>query len=206
MDSRKIIQIGSQKLFEKLCSTITEYRLPFKEKAVVQKREAGCYELTLILKEVLESEKSILRNLYSLYLHELSNFTTNLDIGEDGVFHYEELDRFWEVDGLSPYFIMLDEKIIGFILLIERPFLTKENDYGINDFFILNRYKGKGYAMRATRKIFEEKPGQYFVIQVVENKRAVSFWKKVYTGLNIQTNERQDLIDEELCLIQTFKV
>jgi predicted acetyltransferase len=159
-----------------------------------------------MLREVLESEKSILRNLYSLYLHELSNFTTNLDLGEDGVFHYEELDDFWKVDGLSPYFITLNEKIIGFILLLERPFLKKGNDYGINDFFILNRYKGKGLAVQAARKTFEEKPGQYFIIQVVENKRAVAFWRKVYTELNIETNEKQDLIDEELCLIQMFKI
>ena len=162
--------------------------------------------MTVKLKEVLEIEKSILRNFYSLYLHELSNFTTNLDVGEDGVFHYEELDKFWDVDGLSPYFIKLNDEIIGFILLLERPFLKKSNDYGINDFFILNKYKGKGLAVQAAGKIFEEKPGQYFVMQVVENKRAVAFWKKVYSELNIETHERQDLIDDELCLIQTFKI
>lgn len=162
--------------------------------------------MNIILKEVLESEKSTLRNLYSLYLHELSNFTTNINLGEDGVFHYDELDDFWKIDGLSPYFITSNEKIIGFMLLLERPFLKKSNDYGINDFFILNQYKGKGLAVQAARKVFEEKPGQYFIIQVVENKRAIAFWKKVYTGLNIETNEKQDLIDEELCLIQTFKV
>ncbi|WP_039044258.1 GNAT family N-acetyltransferase [Sporosarcina sp. ZBG7A] len=162
--------------------------------------------MTIILKEVLETEKSILRNLYSLYLHELSNFTEDLNLSEDGVFQYEEMDDFWRVDGLSPYFITLNEKNIGFILLLERPFLKKSNDYGINDFFILNQYKGKGLAVQAAQKIFEKKPGQYFIIQVVENKRAVAFWKKVYTGLNIETDERRDLIDGELCLIQTFKI
>ncbi|MBD7985551.1 GNAT family N-acetyltransferase [Sporosarcina sp. Sa2YVA2] len=162
--------------------------------------------MTIKLKEVLESEKSILRNLYSLYLHELSNFTTHLNIGVDGIFHYEELDDFWKVDGLSPYFITLNESIIGFILLLERPFLKKSNDYGINDFFILNQYKGKGLAVQAVKKIFEKKQGQYFIIQVVENKRAVAFWKKVYSELDIETIERQDLVDEELCLIQTFSI
>ena len=162
--------------------------------------------MTVKLKKVLEIEKSILRNFYSLYLHELSNFTTNLDVGEDGVFHYKELDEFWDVDGLSPYFIKWDDKIIGFILLLERPFLKKDNDYGINDFFILNKYKGKGLAVQAAGKMFEEKPGKYFIMQVVENKRAVAFWKKVFNELNIETHERQDLIDDELCVIQTFKV
>lgn len=162
--------------------------------------------MTIKLQEVLELDKAILRNFYSLYLHELSNFTTSLNVGEDGVFHYEALDNFWDVDGLSPYFIKLDDEIIGFILLLERPFLKKSNDYGINDFFILNKYKGKGLAMQAIEKLFETKPGQYFVMQVVENKRAVSFWKKVYNRLNIEIHERQNLIDDELCLIQSFKI
>lgn len=100
----------------------------------------------------------------------------------------------------------MDGSIIGFILLLERPFLTKENDVGINDFFILNKYKGKGVAAQAAVKLFEEKQGQYFVMQVIENKRAVSFWKKLYLELNIEINERQDLIDDEQCLIQTFKI
>ncbi|GIP61851.1 hypothetical protein J32TS6_04060 [Virgibacillus pantothenticus] len=117
-----------------------------------------------------------------------------------------ELDNFWTVDGLSPYFIQLGGDIIGFILLLERPFLNKSNDYGINDFFILNKYKGKGLAFQAVEKLFKEKQGQYFVIQVAENRRAIAFWKKVYNRLNIETHERQDIIDDELCLIQTFKI
>jgi len=145
--------------------------------------------MTVKLQEVLESEKSILRNLYSLYLHELSKYTTNLDISEDGLFHFEELDKFWNVDGMSPYFIMFDEKVVGFLLLLERPFLKKSNDYGINDLFILNKCKGKGLATQVVRTLFEEKPGRYFVMQVVENKRAVAFWKKVYHELNIESKK-----------------
>ena len=162
--------------------------------------------MSIALKEVLESEKSILRNLYSLYLHDLSKYTSMIDIGADGSFEYESFDKFWEVDGLSPYFVISDDRIIGFILLLERPFLTKDNDLGINDFFILNKYKGTGAAAQAVRKLFEEKQGQYFVIQVIENKRAVLFWKKLYHELHIEIDERHDLIDDEQCLIQTFKI
>lgn len=162
--------------------------------------------MSVTLKEVLESEKSILRNLYSLYLHDLSKFTSMIDLEADGSFKYESLDKFWAIDGLSPYFIKLDGSIIGFILLLERPFLTKENDLEINDFFIINKYKGKGVAAQAAVKLFEAKKGKYFVMQVIENKRAVSFWRKLYLELNIEINERQDLIDGEWCLIQTFKI
>ena len=167
----------------------------------------GVYcKMSITLTAVLESEKSILRNLYSLYLHDLSKFTSMIDLGADGSFYYESLDKFWSIDGLSPYFIKLDGSIRGFILLLERPFLKEENDLGINDFFIINKYKGKGVAAQAAVKLFEAKQGQYFVIQVIENKRAVSFWRKLYLELNIEFNERQELIDDEQCLIQTFKI
>lgn len=162
--------------------------------------------MVVILKEVLESEKPKLRNLYSLYLHDLSKFTSMIDIGANGSFEYENLDKFWETDGLSPYFIKLDDNIIGFILLLERPFLKKENDFGVNDVFILNKYKGKGMGRKAIKKLFHEKSGQYFVIELIENIPAVSFWKKLFIELNIQYEERQDVIDDELCLIQTFKI
>lgn len=162
--------------------------------------------MAVTLHKVLESEKTIIRNLYSLYLHDLSRFTTKLDIGEDGAFHFDELDQFWNVQGLSPFFIKDQDQIVGFILLLERPLLKKNNDYGINDLFILNKYKGQGFAKQAIGKLFEEKQGTYFVIQVLENKGAITFWKKLYHELNIQFDEKQDLIDDEPCIIQTFSI
>jgi len=162
--------------------------------------------MPISLVPILESEKTILRNLYSLYLHDLSKFSSMIDLEIDGSFKYESLDKFWDIDGISPYFIKLEGSIIGFILLLERPFLTEENDLVINDFFIINKYKGKGVAAQAAAKLFEAKQGQYFVIQVIENKRAVSFWRNLYIELNININEKQELIDGEQCLIQTFKI
>lgn len=162
--------------------------------------------MTVILKEVLESEKSILNNLYSLYLHDLSKFTSMIDIGEDGCFHYEGLEKFWEIDGISPFFLKLDNNIIGFLLLLERPFLTKDNDFGVNDIFILNKYKGKGMGRQAIEKLFQDKKGKYFVIELLENVPAILFWKKMYNTLNIQFEEKQDLVDDEQCLIQTFTI
>ncbi len=162
--------------------------------------------MSVILEEVLETEKTILGNLYSLYLHDLSKFTTMLDIGADGLFEFEELNKFWEVDGFTPYFIKVGDSIIGFILLLERPFLKKEHDFGINDIFILNKYKRKKLGRRAIEKLFEKKQGKYFVIELIENRPAVSFWKKLYNELNIQYEEKQETIDDEPCLIQTFMI
>lgn len=113
---------------------------------------------------------------------------------------------FWETDGLSPYFIKQDDRIIGFILLLERPFLKKGNDFGVNDLFILNKYKGKGMARQALEKLFQQKHGKYFVIQLIENSPAVSFWKKLYQSLNTPYEVRQEVVDGEHCIIQTFSI
>ncbi|AST93491.1 MULTISPECIES: GNAT family N-acetyltransferase [Sutcliffiella] len=162
--------------------------------------------MSITLHEVLQSEKDVLRNFYSLYLHDLSKFTSTLEISEEGYFEFDGFEKFWEVEGIVPYFIKLEERIIGFILLLERPFLKALNDFGINDIFILNKYKGKGLGREAVKQLFKEKPGKYFVMELIDNQPAVSFWKKLYSELDIQYEEKEDHIDDEPCLIQTFVV
>ncbi|MDI6678490.1 GNAT family N-acetyltransferase [Bacillus wiedmannii] len=158
------------------------------------------------LQIVQESEKEILRNLYALYLHDLSTFTPHITMGANGFFEYEDLRMFWVYDGITPYFIKCDNDIVGFLLLLERPFLKKENDFGINDIFILNQYKGRGIGKKVIKNVLEEKRGQYFVIELIKNVPAVTFWKKVYRELNIEFDERKQIIDDEECLVQTFKI
>ncbi|HEY4554659.1 MAG TPA: GNAT family N-acetyltransferase [Bacillaceae bacterium] len=158
------------------------------------------------LQKVQESERPILRNLYSLYLHDLSLFTKNIDVGEDGFFEFEDLEKCWGEDGFSPYFIKYNNSVIGFLLLLERPFLNNKNDFGINDIFILNKFKGRGMGSEAIKKLFQEKQGKYFVIELIENKPAISFWKKIYKDLNISFVERTECMDDEICLIQTFEI
>ncbi|MEH6941965.1 GNAT family N-acetyltransferase [Bacillus sp. JJ722] len=158
------------------------------------------------LQLVHENDKEILLNLYSLYLHDLSKYTNSIDLGPDGVFHFDGSDLFWETEGITPYFIKYENSIVGFLLLIERPFLKNESDYGINDIFILNKFRGKGLGKKVLEILFKEKHGEYFVIELVENVPAVSFWKKVYRQFNIEFVEREELIDDEPCLIQTFSI
>lgn len=162
--------------------------------------------MAILLRPAQETEAPILRNLYSLYLHDLSKYTTNIDIGQDGFFHYSDLDLFWGTEGISPYFIKSGNDIIGFLLLLERPFLKKENDFSINDIFILNKYRGKGFGRKVLEILFEKKRGAYYVIELVGNLPAVSFWKNVFTHFHIEFEEKRELVDDDPCLIQTFTI
>ncbi|MDQ0271430.1 GNAT family N-acetyltransferase [Cytobacillus purgationiresistens] len=160
----------------------------------------------ITLQKAEEDKKTILRNLYSFYLHDLSRYSSNLDVNEEGFFDFEDLNFFWSHQGITPYFIKMEEEIIGFLLLLERPFLKKENDFIINDIFILNKYKGKGLASMALKKLFDEKNGQYGVVELQRNLPAISFWKKIYREMKIEYIEKSQIVDDEQCLVQTFKI
>ncbi|WP_223701811.1 GNAT family N-acetyltransferase [Sutcliffiella deserti] len=162
--------------------------------------------MNITLHKVVEKEKSTLQNLYSLYLHDLSKFTPNIELGSDGIFHFEDLSLFWKTEGLSPYFIHYDKSIVGFLLLVERPYLKKDHDFGINDIFVINKYKGRGIGRAALKEIFQQKEGSYFVLELAENTPAIVFWKKVYKEMDIEFEERSVRMDDDLCLIQTFRI
>lgn len=153
-----------------------------------------------------EADKPIVANLYSLYLHDLSAYTESVTIHSDGSFVFDDLDFLWKEEGISPFLINYDDHLIGFLLLLERPYLKKEIDYSINDIFILNAYRGKGLGLKVIETLFQDKPGSYYIIELSANKPAVMFWKKVYQKLNISFKEVEESIDEDACLIQTFDV
>ncbi|KAA0543165.1 GNAT family N-acetyltransferase [Bacillus sp. BGMRC 2118] len=162
--------------------------------------------MSITIQQVQEKDKDVLYNLYSLYLHDLSRYTNSLEIKKDGSFELDVFASIWETDGLSPYFLYSGDSLIGFILLVERPFLEKEYDYSINDIFILNKYRGKGFALQAIDMIFQQKKGRYFIIELVSNVPAVHFWKIVYDNLKITFEEIEQIIDEDPVLIQTFQI
>ncbi|MFE8699962.1 GNAT family N-acetyltransferase [Cytobacillus sp. FJAT-54145] len=162
--------------------------------------------MSLTLQKALPEDKTILENLYSLYLHDLSLYSNSIEVSANGSFIYDDMSMIWNEEGVVPYFIQSGEKLAGFLLLLERPFLKKTSDYSINDIFILNTYRGKGLGQEVLKTLFDQKKGKYFVVELERNKPAVIFWKKVYERLGISYEERKELVDDEPCLIQTFEV
>lgn len=166
----------------------------------------GENQLSITLQKALVEDRTILENLYSLYLHDLSFYSNSIEVSPNGSFIYDDMSMIWNEEGVVPYFIKREEKLAGFILLLERPFLKKTSDYSINDIFILNPYRGKGLGQEVLNTLFEQKKGRYFVVELERNKPAVIFWKKVFERLGISYDERKELVDDEPCLIQIFEV
>lgn len=160
--------------------------------------------MEITLRKTSREDEIVLKNMYALYLHDLSAFSGSLRENEEGTFLFDSFHLFWKKEGVTPYFIFADGERVGFILLLEPPF-TRKVDYLINDFFIYNRFRGKGIAAQAAKTLFKEKPGSYFVAQLARNNRATHFWRKVYTEMGIEYKENEDEEESETIVCQEFR-
>ncbi|MGM1048120.1 MAG: GNAT family N-acetyltransferase [Bacillota bacterium] len=156
--------------------------------------------------KVDNNKKEILKNLMTLYLHDLSEFSNDIDINQDkGLFEFDVFELFFEKEGLTPFFIVYENNIIGFILLQSGPYSNQEYaDFVLNSFFILKKYRRRGLGREACKAFFNLYPGRYAVGQLLNNKPAVLYWKNVYKSLNIEFYEKEEL--EEAMTYQYFKV
>ncbi len=141
------------------------------------------------VREATPVDRVLIRNLYPLYLHDLTAFTDFYDVDEEGVFFPDYLPD-W-LDGHSPLMHALaireGGRPAGFALVGQAPFphMTPGRDYRMCEFFVLNRSRRRGVGRRAAHAIFAMFPGVWEVTELPRNTAAVSFWRRIigeYTG------------------------
>ncbi|MEF2965330.1 GNAT family N-acetyltransferase [Paenibacillus sp. M1] len=156
-------------------------------------------------------EQELFYNLYNLYLYELSSYTRE-DIRENGKYDMGNNYLYLEKEALFPYLISADSRIAGFVLMCTPPYTPKGIQFSIQELFLLRKYRGQNLAAEAVRRIFRLHPGSYHIEQLANNQPAVSFWKKLYTKLNIAYKEELNSIEMDglpgvhHILSQTFSV
>lgn len=140
-------------------------------------------------------DKAILRNLAEYYVYDFSELL-GLDVGEQGEFGGDRLDRHFEDLLCHPFFIRVDGRLAGFALHEGRSRLTGE--VGVNDvaeLFVMRKYRLRAVGERAAVALFEQFRGPWEVRQVRANVAAAAFWRKVidrYTGGAFQESVRDD--------------
>lgn len=123
-------------------------------------------------------DKTAVENLFSLYLHDLSEFS-ELDVDEHGRFLREgALNVWWEREVLFPFLIHADAKIAGFAFVCAAPHVSHGRDYRLNDFFVLRGYRRRGVGLAAARAVFDRFSGRWEVGWLPANKPAATFWQR----------------------------
>lgn len=162
--------------------------------------------MNVTLTKATIEEKPILQNLLSLYIHDLSPYSNDLQINDEGRFDYDGLDLYWEEPSLFPFLIRVEDRIAGFLLLNRPPYAPRDVQYLINEVFILKSYRGTGVGREAVRQVFDRYPGSYLVFELEGNKPAIGFWHRLFESLEIPYEETLEDVHGDRCLLQRFTI
>lgn len=159
--------------------------------------------ITLVeVAEASAAERAFIRNVYPLYLHDLSPFTEFYEIDEQGVFFPDYLPDWLDTKSplVHPMLIRAERRPAGFAFVGQAPYphMTPGRDFRMCEFFVLSRYRRAGVGLRAAHACFDRFRGVWEVSELPANVGAVRFWRNVigeYTGGVFEDSiERGDVV------------
>lgn len=132
--------------------------------------------MTITVEAISIDQKSVLAQMLELYSYDFTEFS-NDDLDEDGHYGYSYIDAYWSEEGRYPYFIRVDGKLAGFILVRSCCEYSNLSDaHNIAEFFIMRKYRHAGVGKTAAKYIFDCFPGAWEVSQWENNLPAQKFW------------------------------
>lgn len=160
--------------------------------------------MTVELRLSADDEARLIKNLWPLYQHEVSEFDGAVP-NRHGVFnddevttlaqHVDSLDPWWkDPQSLFPYLITVDGSLAGFNLIAARSRFPKEipADFVVHEFFVLHAYRGSSTAEQAAIGGFDLHKGKWEVVTYPTHLRAIAFWRRVvsqYTSRRFSEDE-----------------
>lgn len=156
-----------------------------------------------------DENKNIIKNIYPLYLHDLSEHYGNFPNGY-GIYEEEpmktlmeqyEVQNIWfeRPNTLYPFIIMVDEKPAGFMLIASFPILpSKDIDYYVCEFFILRPYRRKNVGQIAAKQVFDKFLGRWelYTNHLEANIKGQKFWRR---AVSEYTNNKYEEFQGDTC-------
>ena len=102
-----------------------------------------------------------LKQMMHCYLEDLSKYAIDLEPKEDGEFVYDELEYYFSVKELAPFFVYCDQQIAGFTLVNSGSYVPMAVNYSIHEFYIAPDFRGRGVGSIAVNAIFDCFKGKY---------------------------------------------
>lgn len=123
----------------------------------------------------------LLSNLLELYIHDVSDIFTKVELGPDGRFGYPQLPLYWsEPERRFAYVIRQGSHVAGFALARRgSPVLEDPDVHDVAEFFVMRRYRHGGVGRQAAKLLWEGLPGEWTVRVSEGNTRALAFWGRI---------------------------
>lgn len=123
------------------------------------------------------------------YLYEFSQWEKT-DVNETGNYGYEYLDCYFEEINRYPYFVKVDGKLAGFLMISDYSEVPEEEtDFCLSEFFIMHKYRRNGVGRKAVNMVLDKHRGKWQLKRHPHNVPSVKFWDSViseYTNGNFR--------------------
>ena len=127
---------------------------------------------------VKKDEKEILKNLLEKYNYEFSQYN-GLDVNKIGLYGYDYFDNYWTEKDRYPFFIKVNSKLAGFIMVNNYPEIKLDTDYTLSELFIVYKYRRNGIGEYVVNYILNNYKGKWQLKYHPKNKISKIFWNKV---------------------------
>jgi len=136
-------------------------------------------------------DREILSNLLEKYDYEFSQYD-NRDVNKLGLYGYKYLDYYWTEENRYAYFIVVNGKLAGFVMVIDMPEIEgTEADFQISEFFVMYKYRRSGVGKNAFFQVLDKHKGRWQLRRHPKNIASVYFWDK---AINEYTKGKYELI------------
>ncbi len=148
------------------------------------------------LQNVREEDKALFWNINQKYLYEMTSYYPD-EMDQQGNYHYGYFDAYFSDPERKAFFILNDEKMIGFVMLNPYSAIGHHPDYTIAEFTIFPSYRRKHYAFDAAKLILANYRGQWEIKYNEKNLGAKNLWTTVtasYSPRVYQLNEEETVL------------
>lgn len=132
------------------------------------------------LQKVPFEQKGQLFDMMQIYIREFSRFEP-VEPDENGIYPYPPFDSYWKEKDRHPYFIMVDGKRAGLVLVNRNHYVRMlHQSRSIAEFFVLPEYRRLGVGSRAARMLTESFGGWWQLMMHPKNEPSHGFWQRTF--------------------------
>ena len=132
--------------------------------------------MNIFLRQVQIEDREILANLLEKYDYEFSQYDGR-DVNKLGLYGYKYLDYYWVEENRWAYFIEVDGKLAGFVMINNYSEAEDiETDYSVAEFFVMYKYRRKGIGKQAFFMAADLHRGKWQLRRHPKNIGSVYFW------------------------------
>ncbi len=130
------------------------------------------------LVDVKKEDRELFWNIHQKYLYEMTNYYDDV-MDQKGNYQYGYFDLYFTEEQRKAYFIYVDKKLVGFVMINPYSYIDEHPDYVMAEFTVFPSYRQNHIATKVAEKIFNQYGGSWEVKYNERNIPAKCLWNKV---------------------------